>query len=243
MHRFAAVELGRSLRARDKLRIMVERRNPSVALAGLLCLRQLSRPTTYILLPATANAAGEAYSIDNTWKSFSSGHQTPPEMWELTVALGFCPTCCFDSLLQERLGVNQPGHHPAGAAFAGAAATVFHDAVMTPMDVVKQRLQLGYHKGMLDCMLTIGRTEGAQVGRWCLLGCLCFTVCIPLSLCVCVFFGTDRADRPTPKKTWVQNWSKNAITLCLYLPMCFVLCSFSPGIDRLTTSGRPSCEF
>lgn len=70
----------------------------------------------------------------------------------------------YFSLLQDRLGVNQPGHHPAGAAFAGAAATVFHDAVMTPMDVVKQRLQLGYHKGMLDCMLTIGRTEGAQVG-------------------------------------------------------------------------------
>ncbi len=60
--------------------------------------------------------------------------------------------------------MNQPGHHPAGAAFAGAAATVFHDAVMTPMDVVKQRVQLGYHKGMLDCMLTIGRTEGTQVG-------------------------------------------------------------------------------
>lgn len=66
--------------------------------------------------------------------------------------------------MQERLGVNQPGHHPAGAAVAGAAATVFHDAVMTPMDVVKQRLQLGYHKGMLDCMLTLQRTEGAQVG-------------------------------------------------------------------------------
>lgn len=59
--------------------------------------------------------------------------------------------------------MNKPGHHPTGAAVAGAAATVFHDAVMTPMDVIKQRLQLGYHKGMLDCMLTIRRTEGAQV--------------------------------------------------------------------------------
>ncbi|CAN0076233.1 unnamed protein product, partial [Ectocarpus sp. 13 AM-2016] len=63
---------------------------------------------------------------------------------------------------KDRLGVNQPGHQPAGAAVAGAAATVFHDAVMTPMDVVKQRLQLGYHKGMLDCVLTIQRTEGTQ---------------------------------------------------------------------------------
>eukprot|EP00903_Cladosiphon_okamuranus_P011371 g10719.t1 len=63
---------------------------------------------------------------------------------------------------KDRLGVNEPGHHPAGAAVAGAVATVFHDAVMTPMDVVKQRLQLGYHNGMLDCMLTIRRTEGTQ---------------------------------------------------------------------------------
>lgn len=77
----------------------------------------------------------------------------------LSVHACFCP--------QDRLGVNQPGHHPAGAAVAGAAATVFHDAVMTPMDVVKQRLQLGYHKGMLDCMLTIGRTEGTQVCACC----------------------------------------------------------------------------
>ncbi|CAN0402290.1 unnamed protein product, partial [Laminaria digitata] len=63
---------------------------------------------------------------------------------------------------QDRFGVNKPGHHPAGAAVAGAAATVFHDAIMTPMDVIKQRLQLGYHKGMLDCVMTIRRTEGAQ---------------------------------------------------------------------------------
>lgn len=41
---------------------------------------------------------------------------------------------------------------------------MFHDAIMTPMDVVKQRLQLGHHKGMLDCVLTIRRTEGTQVG-------------------------------------------------------------------------------
>lgn len=59
--------------------------------------------------------------------------------------------------------MNQPGHHPAGAAIAGATATVFHDAVMTPMDVIKQRLQLGYHKGMVDCITTIRRTEGTKV--------------------------------------------------------------------------------
>ncbi|CAM9483703.1 unnamed protein product, partial [Phaeothamnion confervicola] len=52
--------------------------------------------------------------------------------------------------LKTRLGVNQPGHHPVGAAVAGATATIFHDAVMTPMDVIKQRLQLGYYRGIGD---------------------------------------------------------------------------------------------
>ena len=86
-----------------------------------------------------------------------------------TIMLHFTTNPSFSDLdsrffAQDRFGVNKPGHHPAGAAVAGAAATVFHDAIMTPMDVVKQRLQLGYHKGMLDCVMTIRRTEGSQVG-------------------------------------------------------------------------------
>lgn len=98
---------------------------------------------------------------------------------------------------QDRLGVNKPGHHPAGAAVAGAAATVFHDAIMTPMDVVKQRLQLGYHKGMLDCVMTIRRTEGSQVcvvsgfsffvrfALLCFALLACTRVLSLLALCVC----------------------------------------------------------
>ncbi|CAM9723745.1 unnamed protein product [Choristocarpus tenellus] len=63
---------------------------------------------------------------------------------------------------KDNLGVNRPGHHPAGAAIAGACATIFHDAVMTPMDVIKQRLQLGYHRGILDCIQTVRQTEGLE---------------------------------------------------------------------------------
>ena len=60
-------------------------------------------------------------------------------------------------------GVDQPGHHPMAAAMSGALATAVHDAIMTPMDVVKQRLQLGYYGGLLDCINTISRTEGLMV--------------------------------------------------------------------------------
>lgn len=79
----------------------------------------------------------------------------------MLVVATISPAC-----VQDRLGVSLPGHHPAGAAVAGAAATVFHDAVMTPMDLVKQRLQLGYHKGIVDCVLTVQRSEGIQVKGW-----------------------------------------------------------------------------
>lgn len=61
---------------------------------------------------------------------------------------------------KKKFRVNEPGHHPLGAAAAGALATVLHDGVITPMDVVKQRLQLGYYSGVRDCIKSIIREEG-----------------------------------------------------------------------------------
>jgi hypothetical protein len=63
---------------------------------------------------------------------------------------------------KERLGCNRPGHHPAAAAGSGAMATIVHDAVMTPLDVVKQRLQLGFHAGLRDCLRTAIEREGLR---------------------------------------------------------------------------------
>lgn len=61
-----------------------------------------------------------------------------------------------------KLGVNQPGHHPMAAAAAGAIATSLHDAVLTPLDVVKQRLQLGYYRGVTHCISSILKAEGVK---------------------------------------------------------------------------------
>lgn len=33
---------------------------------------------------------------------------------------------------------------------------------MTPMDVIKQRLQLGYYNGVSDCFKSVIRQEGAR---------------------------------------------------------------------------------
>lgn len=47
---------------------------------------------------------------------------------------------------------------------AGCLATVFHDGIMTPMDVVKQRIQMHNSQctGILNCFVTIYKTEGIR---------------------------------------------------------------------------------
>ncbi|GBG25875.1 Mitoferrin [Hondaea fermentalgiana] len=59
-------------------------------------------------------------------------------------------------------GADGEEHTPLAASAAGVLATVAHDSIMTPMDVIKQRLQLGLHSGMIDCASTILRTEGVS---------------------------------------------------------------------------------
>jgi hypothetical protein len=51
--------------------------------------------------------------------------------------------------------------HHLGNMAAGAAATTMHDCIMTPLDTMKQRLQLGYYKGsMSTAFIEMVRLEG-----------------------------------------------------------------------------------
>eukprot|EP00884_Botryococcus_braunii_P016663 jgi/Botrbrau1/3680/Bobra.0008s0009.2 len=63
---------------------------------------------------------------------------------------------------KERLGATAEGHHPVAAAAAGAAATLTSDALMTPCDVIKQRLQVARspYKGIWDCIHKTWRKDG-----------------------------------------------------------------------------------
>ncbi|EFJ31048.1 hypothetical protein SELMODRAFT_169433 [Selaginella moellendorffii] len=56
------------------------------------------------------------------------------------------------------------GYHPIAHMSAGACATIASDAVSTPMDVVKQRLQLknSPYAGLGDCVRKIARSEGLR---------------------------------------------------------------------------------
>ena len=64
-------------------------------------------------------------------------------------------------ITKEKFGANLEGHHPFAAAASGACATMAHDLFMTPLDVVKQRLQLGCHNGVMDCARCIAKQEGS----------------------------------------------------------------------------------
>lgn len=48
-----------------------------------------------------------------------------------------------------------------GATVAGVVSTFFHDSIMTPMDTVKQRMQLGHYKSMTNAFSYILKDEGA----------------------------------------------------------------------------------
>jgi len=61
---------------------------------------------------------------------------------------------------KRAFGADGPGHHPLAAAATGALATTLHDGVLTPMDAVKQRLQLGYYHGVRDCVRAMVAAEG-----------------------------------------------------------------------------------
>mmetsp|Transcript_1784 Transcript_1784/g.3047 ORF Transcript_1784/g.3047 Transcript_1784/m.3047 type:complete len:644 (+) Transcript_1784:10-1941(+) len=57
---------------------------------------------------------------------------------------------------------NGNGHQPFHTAVCGAVAASVHDVVLTPTDVVKQRLQLGCYNGPFDCVQSILRAEGVN---------------------------------------------------------------------------------
>lgn len=59
-----------------------------------------------------------------------------------------------------KTGITQTYLHPLGASVAGAISALFHDLVMTPMDTIKQRMQLGHYESMTHAFRQIVSLEG-----------------------------------------------------------------------------------
>ncbi|CAE8699891.1 unnamed protein product, partial [Polarella glacialis] len=61
---------------------------------------------------------------------------------------------------KQTLLTDDDGHEPFRAAICGASATLCHDVILTPMDLVKQRMQLGCYSNVGDCVRSVLRQEG-----------------------------------------------------------------------------------
>ncbi|XP_030820151.1 mitoferrin-1 [Camarhynchus parvulus] len=70
---------------------------------------------------------------------------------------------CYEKMKKSLSDVFQPGGNSHLAnGIAGSVATLLHDAVMNPAEVVKQRLQMfnSPYTSVLGCVRTVHRTEG-----------------------------------------------------------------------------------
>ncbi|XP_076846349.1 mitoferrin-1 [Brachyhypopomus gauderio] len=78
--------------------------------------------------------------------------------------LGAGPAHALYFACYERIkhSLSTGGNSHLANGLAGSVATVLHDAVMNPAEVVKQRLQMyqSPYRGLVDCVLTVSRTEG-----------------------------------------------------------------------------------
>ncbi|KAF9113677.1 Fe(2+) transporter [Mortierella sp. AM989] len=65
---------------------------------------------------------------------------------------------------KQSFGGNGSGHHLVAAAAAGACATIAHDALMNPFDVIKQRMQVhgSVYRSVMDCATKVYRAEGLR---------------------------------------------------------------------------------
>ena len=101
---------------------------------------------------------------------------------------------------------------PREAALAAGAAvalgTMVHDLVMTPMDVCKQRLQLGYHKNSVyDCACAIMRQEGARAFV------ISYPTTVVMNIPYALVMGTTNEARPAPTPTPNSDPDSNALVV------------------------------
>lgn len=70
---------------------------------------------------------------------------------------------CYEKL-KKTLSSGRSGHHHIAHGVAGVGATLLHDAIMCPAEVIKQRMQMynSPYKNCYDCIRTTYRREGVR---------------------------------------------------------------------------------
>ncbi|CAO3587463.1 unnamed protein product [Absidia cylindrospora] len=81
---------------------------------------------------------------------------------------------------KDYYGANRQGHHPLASAAAGATATLAHDVLMNPFDVIKQRMQLrdSTYRSIRECARVVFAKEGMSA----------FYISLPTTLAMSVPF-------------------------------------------------------
>lgn len=71
---------------------------------------------------------------------------------------------CYEFIKNNFSGSDKPGENTLVNAFAGCLATLLHDAVMNPSDVIKQRLQMynSPYKNAIHCIIRTTQKEGLK---------------------------------------------------------------------------------
>lgn len=164
--------------------------------------------------------------------------------------------CAVDSFpspqhLRHRFGGSEPGHHPVLNGLAGGIATMAHDAIVTPLDVVKQRLQVynSSYRGVLQCIRSVFAQEGLRA----------FYASYPTTVAMNVPFqavhfasyesfkilftgeGTiNERTPPTPTRT-IEAHVRSAADDVSLLPACLCTCVFRGGARRPRGGDRRRC--
>lgn len=75
-----------------------------------------------------------------------------------TIMIGCIPAhalyFCSYEFVKATMGKDQQPISPLTSSLAGAAAACAHDSIMTPLDTMKQRIQLGYYNGSVQAAFT-----------------------------------------------------------------------------------------
>lgn len=88
-------------------------------------------------------------------------------VWSVVIGAGPAHAIYFASyeqskkfLLEQPIAHKNPQMKSVMLGCSGAVATILSDAVMTPFDVIKQRLQLNQHRNLVSCVRSVIKKEG-----------------------------------------------------------------------------------
>jgi solute carrier family 25 iron transporter 28/37 len=103
--------------------------------------------------------------------------------------------------MKKSLGADGTGHAPVRAAICGAMAATTHDFFMTPMDTIKQRMQLGHYRNVMHCMQTIIKEEGIRA----------LYLSYPLTLFMNIPYGCIMMSINESAKKWINPRNEYSI--------------------------------